>query len=117
MALADPARELEAARTARQLEVGEHHVDLEAGLEDRHRLLGAAGLEDAIAAVPQIVGDHEPDQHLVVDHEHRRGGPVLNGRGQACRHVAATRVAARLFLGDFFAGRRRAALLLPQTGV
>src|SRR5829696_8659922 len=113
MALADPARELEAARAARQLEVGEHHVDLEAGLEDRHRLLGTAGLEDAIAAVPQIV----MTSRTSTSSSTTRSWPSLQAcRGNACLGAIVPGGVPGRQARPFFAGGLRCSLVAASNG-
>src|SRR6185437_5278853 len=63
MMLANPAGEREPVLLARHLHVAEHQVYRHLGREHRPCLGNRAGLEDAVAAVAQIFGDHQPHQH------------------------------------------------------
>jgi hypothetical protein len=52
---------------------GEHDVDVKVGPEGDDRLIGTAGLEHAIAAPAQVVGDSRAhDPLVVVDQNSRR---------------------------------------------
>jgi hypothetical protein len=66
----DPLGESKPVEAARHAHVREHDIDADIGLgEDRDRLIAAARLDDAVAAVAQIVGNREADQHLVFHDE------------------------------------------------
>jgi hypothetical protein len=72
VAPADPARQLEAARWAGQLEIGEDDVDPQLRAKHRDGVVRAPGFENAVAAVAQILGDDDADENLVIDDENGR---------------------------------------------
>lgn len=84
MGLADPADEAEAVDLPRQRHLGQDGVELPPGPQHDEDVLPGDALDDLVAAVAQVVGDHHAGEDVGLDHHDgarsRPGGAAVVAR-------------------------------------